>query len=307
MKYTRRDLVKLGATAGAYLALGPKSARGFPSQEAVVTKPIPFSGEEIPIIGIGTRSYNTGASAEVMEQFRGTLKTFVDMGGTVIDTAAGYGRSTSETVLGNLIAEQGTGDDVFWATKVDREGRAEGVARMEGSFEKLHQEQVDLMQVHNLRDTSTQLGTMREWQQDGRIRYIGVTSSSARAYDAMVATIQAEPMDFVQINYSIADRSSEHILRMCGEKGIATMINLPYGRGRTFERVGDTALPDWAAEFCGSWGNFFLKYVVSHPAITVAIPGTTKPHHAEDNMNAARGWMPDAAMRTRMEAFFDAL
>lgn len=307
MDLTRRDMVKLGASAGAFLALRPNAAGAFSLQEALVTKAIPSSGEEIPVVGIGTRSYNTGASAEELEQFRGTMKTFTDLGGTVIDTAAGYGRSTSENVLGDLIAEMGRGDDVFWATKVDREGKAEGIDRMNGSFDKLHQEQVDLMQVHNLRDTSTQLGTMREWQQDGRIRYIGVTSSSARAYDAMVETIQSEPVEFVQINYSIADRSAEHILAMCRDRGIATMINLPYGRGRTFEAVGDTPLPDWAAEFCGSWGNYFLKYVVSHPAITVAIPGTTKPHHAEDNMNAARGWMPDAAMRTRMEQFFDAI
>jgi aryl-alcohol dehydrogenase-like predicted oxidoreductase len=301
-------MVKLGASAGAYLALGPVGANAESPQDSLVTKAIPSSGEEIPIVGLGTRDYNTRASAQVMTQFRETLIAFMDHGGTVIDTAAGYGRSTSETVLGALLAEQGRGDEVFWATKVDREGKTEGISRMEGSFEKLQQEQVDLMQVHNLRDTSTQLATMREWRQDGRIRYIGVTSSSQRQFGTMIETIETEEMDFVQINYSIADRgASERILPMCQEKGIATLINLPYGRGRTFEAVGDTPLPEWAAEFCGSWGNFFLKYVTSHPAVTAAIPGTTKPHHAVDNMAAARGWMPAAAMRARMEQFFDAL
>ncbi|MFV1988139.1 MAG: aldo/keto reductase [Gemmatimonadota bacterium] len=308
MRLTRRDMVKLGASAGAYLALGPRVTKAEWPQDSPVTKPIPSSGEEIPIVGLGTRDYKTGASAEVMTQFRETLIAFVDHGGTVIDTAAGYGRGTSETVLGTLLAEQGRGDDVFWATKVDREGKAEGAARMEASFDKLQREQIDLMQVHNLRDTSTQLATMREWRQDGRIRYIGVTSSSRRQFDAMIETIETEELDFVQINYSIADRAaSERILPMCQEKGIATLINLPYGRGRTFEAVGDTPLPEWAAEFSESWGNFFLKYVTSHPAVTAAIPGTTKPRHAIDNMAAARGWMPDAAMRTRMEEFFDAL
>jgi aryl-alcohol dehydrogenase-like predicted oxidoreductase len=311
MKLTRRELLKLGAGAGAYLAIGRGSARAWtvrPQSSDVVTKPIPSSGEEIPVIGIGTRSYNTSATAEEMEQFRGTLAAFVEHGGTVIDTAAGYGRSTSETVLGDLIAELGHGDDVFWATKVDREGRAEGIARMEGSFEKLHQEQVDLMQVHNLRDTATQLATIREWKAAGRIRYTGVTSSSARAFERMEQTIGSEELDFVQINYSLGDRaSSERILPMCQDRGIATLINLPFGRARLFQAVEGMDVPDWASEWCDSWGHFFLKYVVSHPAITCAIPGTTKPHHMVDNMGAARGWMPDAAMRTRMEQFFDAL
>lgn len=306
----RRDAIKLGAGAGALLAMGPRAAGAWPfgAQESLVTKPIPSSGEEIPVVGIGTRSYNTRADAAEMQEFRDTLAAFVENGGTVIDTAAGYGGETSETVLGDILAEMGRGDDVFWATKVDREGREEGIARMEGSFEKLHQEVVDLMQVHNLRDTATQLATMREWREAGRIRYIGVTSSSRRAFESMISTIESEELDFVQINYSIADRAAaERILPMCRDRGIATMINLPYGRGRTFEHVGAAPLPDWAAEFCDTWGNYFLKYVVSHPAVTVAIPGTTQPHHAVDNMNAARGWMPDAAMRTRMEEFFDSL
>lgn len=310
MKLTRRDLIKLGASAGAYLAVNPRSTGAWTlrPQDDLVTRPIPSSGERIPVIGIGTRDYSTGVSAEVMEQFRRTFAAFVEAGGTVVDTSTNYGRGTSETVLGNILAEQGATDEVFWATKVDREARAEGIARMDHSFEQLHTAVIDLMQVHNLRGTATQLATMREWRDEGRIRYIGVTASSGRAFDRMIRTIESEELDFVQINYSIGDRASgARILPMCLDRGIATMINLPYGRGRTFRAVGDTPLPDWASEWCESWGNFFLKYVVSHPAVTVAIPGTTKPHHAVDNMAACRGWMPDAATRIRMEQFFDAL
>ena len=309
MKLTRREVIKLSAGAGAYLAIHPHSATGWPTpQDEVVTKPIPTSGERIPVIGIGTRDYRTGVSGEVMAQFRGTLAAFVEAGGTVVDTSTNYGRGTSETVLGDILAEQGATDDVFWATKVDREDREEGIGRMENSFEQLQTDVIDLMQVHNLRGTATQLATMREWRADGRIRYIGVTASSSRAFDRMIRTIESEALDFVQINYSIADRgSADRILPMCREKGIATLINLPFGRGRTFEAVGETPLPDWASEWSASWGQFFLKYVVSHPAVTAAIPGTTKPHHAVDNMGACRGWMPDAAMRSQMETFFDDL
>ena len=310
MKLTRRDLLQLGAGAGAAVAVGPSRLGAWSSDrepQDLVTKPIPSSGEHIPVIGIGTRSYNTGAPEETQIQFQQTMAAFVENGGTVIDTSTNYGRGTSETVLGNLVSDMDKTDDVFWATKVDRENRAEGIERMESSFRQLQTDHIHLMQVHNLRGTDTQLATMREWKQAGRYDYIGVTSSSARAYERMSDTIQRHELDFVQINYSINDRSSEHILQMCQDKGIATMINLPFGRGRTFQRVGGTPLPDWAAEFCESWGNFFLKYVVSHPAITVAIPGTSKPHHALDNMAAARGWMPDATVRTRMEEFYDAL
>ena len=309
MKLTRREMIKLGAGAGAYFAISPRSANAWTARlsDELVTKPIPSSGERIPVIGIGTRSYRTGVSPEVMGQFRATLAAFVEAGGTVIDTSTNYGRGTSETVLGDLLAALGATDDVFWATKVDREDREEGIARMENSFEQLRTDVIDLMQVHNLRGTAVELATMREWREGGRIRYIGVTASSARAFDRMIQTIESEELDFVQINYSIADRgSADRILPMCRDRGIATLINLPFGRGRTFEAVGDRPLPDWATEWCASWGQFFLKYIVSHPAVTAAIPGTTKPHHAVDNMGACRGWMPDAATRRRMEAFFDA-
>lgn len=311
MRLSRRDLLKLGAGAGAYLAAGARSLHGAaaPSRDGeIVTKPIPSSGERIPVIGIGTRDYGTGPDETAQSQFRETLAAFVEHGGTVIDTSANYGRGTSETVLGNILAEQGHTSDVFWATKVDREDRTDGIARMERSFAQLRTDRIDLMQVHNLRGTATQLATMREWRQEGRYKYVGVTASSQRAFERMIETIESEELDFVQINYSLAARGAgERILPMCLDKGVATMINLPFGRARLFQAVSGMAVPDWASEWAESWGQFFLKYVVSHPAVTVAIPGTTKPHHVVDNMGAARGWMPDAAMRTRMRRFFDAL
>ncbi len=311
MKLTRRKLLKLGASAGAYAAVAPSSTQGWGTrlqEGAVVTKPIPSSGEHVPVIGIGTRDYNTEASSEEMKRFQDTMTAFIEHGGTIFDTAAGYGRSTSETVLGSLADDLGLADTIFWATKVDRAPKDEGIARMEDSFDKLHDDVIDLMQVHNLRGTSTQLATIREWQEEGRIRYSGVTTSSARQYEAMVQTIRTEKINFVQVDYSLANRgAAEEILPLCAERGIATLINLPFGRGRLFQAVDGHVLPDFATEWCDSWGQFFLKYVVSHPAVTTAIPGTTKPHHAIDNMGAARGWMPDAKMRSRMETWFDAL
>ncbi len=309
MILSRREVLKLGAGAGAALAVGPSALVGrAPGTQDIITKPIPSSGEHIPVIGIGTRSYNTAAPEAEQTLFRETMATFVEQGGTVIDTAAGYGRGTSEDVLGRIVGSMDWTDHVFWATKVDREEEAEGTQRMERSFDQLGTDQIDLMQVHNLRGTATQLATMREWREGGRIRYIGITTSSNRQYDEVVETIHSEEIDFLQINYSLGARAAaERILPMCGDMGIATMINLPFGRGRLFQAVEGIEVPEWAAGFADSWAQFFLKYVVSHPAVTVAIPGTTKPHHIADNMGAARGELPSSRMRIRMQRFLDAL
>lgn len=311
MNLTRRDLLKLGAGAGAYLALGRRNAHGLvgrPQAMELVAKPIPSSGERIPVVGIGTRSYNTGATDEEMGQFRDTLRVFFDGGGTLLDTAAGYGRSTSETVLGDLVSELGYRDRVFWATKVDREDEAEGIQRMEESFEKLHAEVIDLMQIHNLRGADDQLATIAEWKEAGRIRYAGVTTSSDRQYADLEQVMRHHDLDFIQVDYSLDNRTAARtILPLAADRGMATLINLPFGRARLFETVDGRDVPAWATEWAETWGQFFLKYVVSHPAVTCAIPGTTKPRHAQDNLGAATGWMPDAATRTRMEEFFDAL
>ncbi len=200
-------------------------------------------------------------------------------------------------------------DKLFIATKVRIEGREAGIAEMEASFRRLQTDRIDLMQVHNLTDTDTQLATIREWKAQGRIRYVGVTTSSDRSHDAMVEIMTREELDFIQVNYNLAQRNSaERILPMARDKGIAVLLNLPFGRGRLFQAVGERELPDWAAEFdCGSWAQFFLKYLISHPAVTSPIPATSKPGHLVDNLGAAFGRLPDAATRRRMEEFYDNL
>jgi aryl-alcohol dehydrogenase-like predicted oxidoreductase len=207
------------------------------------------------------------------------------------------------------MAEFGFRDDLFLATKVDRNGKEAGVQRMEDSLRKLGTKKIDLMQVHNLRDWETQLPTLREWKAAGRIRYVGVTTSFSRQHPALVEVMRKEKLDFIQVDYALDNRAAaERILPLARDRGMAVLINLPFGRGRLFRAVGNRPLPDWASEIdCASWAQLFLKYVVSHPAVTCAIPGTTKPGHMTDNLGAARGRLPDADLRKRMEAFADAL
>jgi len=192
---------------------------------------------------------------------------------------------------------------------VDREGREAGIERMEASYEALRTDTVDLMQVHNMRDTATQLATLREWKAAGRVRYIGVTTSRDSQYELVEDAIADEEMDFVQVDYSLANRNAaERILPAARNRGVAVLINLPFGRGRLFRAVGDRPLPEWAAEFdCASWGQFFLKYLIAHQAVTCPIPGTRQLRHVEDNMGAIRGRLPDAALRRRMEELIDSL
>lgn len=310
MTLSRRELLKLTAGAGAFLALGGSRglAPGSRLQEAdLIMHEIPSSGERVPAVGIGMRNYRTEWAEDGLGEYRRTLEVFHEMGGTVLDTAPSYG--DSESVLGDILEELGIRDDLFIATKVDREGREAGVERMESSLEKIGTDHVDLMQVHNLRGAATQLETMRAWKEEGRIRYLGVTTSSDRQYDRLESIMEEQDLDFVQVDYSLANRTAaERILPLARDRGMATLINLPFGRGRLFEAVGDRALPDWAAEIdVETWAQFFLKYVISHPAATVAIPGTTQPHHARDNVGAMTGRLPDRATRRRMEELFDGL
>lgn len=310
MTLSRRDLLKAGAGASAALALGvrPGFGRGSDRPLSLITRPIPSSGERIPVVGIGTaRRYDVGASADERDPLRETLAVFHELGGTVVDTAPSYGNA--EVVVGDLVAELGIRDGLFLATKVRKEGGEEGRAEIASSFERLRTDRFDLLQVHNLVDTGTQLATLREMKAAGRIRYVGITTSSARQYQEFAAVLRTEPLDFIQINYSLDSRgASQEILPLAADRGVAVLVNVPFGRGRMFDAVGERPLPDWTAEFdCETWGQFFLKYVVGHPAVTCVIPGTAKPHYAVDNMGAAMGRLPDAAMRRRMEEFFDGL
>lgn len=312
MKLTRREMVKLGAAAGAAVAIDPGAlmGRSVLSGRAAGprTRPIPSTGEEIPVVGVGTaRRYDVGSAAAEREPLKETLAVFRELGGTVVDTAPSYGNA--ETVVGDLVHELGIRDELFFATKVRKEGRDEGLAEIDRSFARLRTDTIDLLQVHNLVDVDTQLGTLRDMKESGRTRYIGITTSSARQYEQFLAVMRSETLDFIQVNYSLASRgAADEILPLAADRGMAVLINLPYGRGRLFSAVGDRPLPDWAPEFdCESWGQFFLKYILGHPSVTCVIPGTAKTHYARDSMGAAMGRLPDAATRKRMEEFFDAL
>jgi aryl-alcohol dehydrogenase-like predicted oxidoreductase len=302
MSFSRRELLKLSAGAGLIAAAGhwhPVMAE----TATRITTTIPSTGEQLPAIGIGTRDYRSNADADEMVRFRQTLDVFHSAGGRVIDTSPNYGNA--ETVIGGLLRDIGIRDDMFMATKVDREDQQEGIERMNQSFELLGGDRIDLMQVHNLRGTEAELETMKAWKEQGRFRYLGVTTHRPAQYDEMQDVMRRHPLDFIQLNYSLADRSAEQsILPLALDRGIAVLVNLPFARGRLFKAVANKALPDWAADMdAGSWGQVFLKYVISHPAATLPIPGTTKPDHARDNMGAAVGRLPDAALRREIEKF----
>jgi aryl-alcohol dehydrogenase-like predicted oxidoreductase len=306
MAVTRRDMIRITAGAGAGVLLSGRAA--FAQAAPLIMREIPSSGIRVPVIGIGTRNFRIGENWDPdTTNFRATLETFHALGGRLLDTAPSYG--DSESIVGDLLADLGIRDDLFVATKVDRQGREAGEARMRDSFEKLRTDHVELMQVHNLRDWETQLPVLREMKAAGTIGHYGLTTSGARQYAAMESIMRSEDLDFIQLNYSLDRRqAAEVLLPLARDRGIAVLVNLAFGRGRLFARVGDRPLPDWAAEFdCKSWGQFFLKYAASHPAVTAVIPGTTKPHHAEDNMGAARGRLPTPDLRRRMEAYLDAI
>jgi aryl-alcohol dehydrogenase-like predicted oxidoreductase len=286
------------ATAAGAAAMLPRS---WSQDSPLILKKIPKSGESLPVIGIGTRSFRTGP-ADTMEGYRKTLAALIPGGGKVIDTAPSYG--DSETVLGQLLATSPSRDQVFLATKVDRPGREGAVERMTASLKALRTERVDLMQVHNLIDTANVLAVVREWKAAGRIRYAGVTTSSPQQYGEMERVLKDETLDFVQLDYALDHReAADRLLPLAADRGVAVLVNLPFGRGRLFRAVGGRPLPPWATSFAATWAHFFLKYVVSHPAVTCAIPGMTSAEHAADNAAASHGVLPNAADRRRMEEF----
>lgn len=305
MKVHRRQWLQ-AALAAAAAATGARAQVVAPAA-AALRKPIPSSGEAIPVIGIGTAVKYHNPSLNDFTVLRNTMQRFLAAGGSVVDTAPAYG--TAEAAVGALMQSLDARGSIFVATKVGAVGRDEGRAQIERSFKQLRTDRIDLIAVHNLRDVETQLATLREYRDGGRVRYVGITTSSERQYADFERTMKEQQLDFVQVDYAIDNRlAAERILPLARERAMATMINLPFGRGRLFRAVRGKALPDWAAEIdCESWAQFFLKYIVSHEAVTCAIPGTSKPEHAVDNAAAARGSMPDAAMRRRMEAFIDAL
>ena len=306
MRLTRRSFLKAGVVAGAAIVIPPTEL--FAQAAPLLQKKIPSSGENIPIVGIGTaRRYEAIKTDAEKVPLRETLQRFKQMGGKVIDSSPTYG--TAEAVVGELVEDLKARDALFLATKVSLRdaGRDAGIKQIEQSFKRLRANKIDLLAVHNLRDTETQLRTLREMKQAGRIRYIGITTSFEKQYPEFEQTIKKETLDFIQVDYALDNRNAdERIIPSAGDRGMAVMINLPFGRGRLFKAVQGKNLPEWAAEFdCASWPQFFLKYIVSHPAVTCAVPGMAKAEYVTDNLGAARGRLPDAAMRRRMENFID--
>jgi aryl-alcohol dehydrogenase-like predicted oxidoreductase len=306
MKISRRDFHKAGLSAMSLASVGGVNALA--DRPELTRKAIPSTGEMVPIIGLGTNRYGVGDDPGKRAVLSAALKRFHELGGTVIDTAPMY--RSSETVLGDLIATLGIRKDLFLATKTDTaDGAKATVAQMHVSQERLKTGTFDLMQVHNLINWQEVLPVLREWKQDGLIRYVGITTSRARQYEEFEKAMRAEELDFIQINYSLEQReAAERILPLAADRGVAVMINRAFGGGRIFKKVGDQPLPDWATEFgCESWAQFLLKYAIGHPAVTLSIPGMTKVHHVDDNFGAARGRLPHGEERRRQETFYDAL
>jgi aryl-alcohol dehydrogenase-like predicted oxidoreductase len=311
---TRRQYLKLTAAAGAAMAVDPRLLWAEP-ERGLITRAIPSTGERLPVVGLGSSAtFAQVARGEDREALREVFRAMAEHGGTVFDTAPGYG--ASEEVAGRIVDELDLSDQIFWATKVNVAGRGGGAAdpaaaraQIENSFERLRVPVIDLIQVHNLGDVPTQLGILKELKAAGRVRYIGVTTTSPRQYDDLVTIMRNEPLDFIGIDYAVDNLAVEEtILPLAQEREIGVLVYVPFGRTRLWERVRGHEVPDWAADFdATSWAQFFLKFVIAHPAVTAATPATSRPHHMADNMGAAIGRLPDEATRRRMVEHIEAL
>lgn len=303
---SRRDVLRAGIAGGAVIALGATVAQS--ADAAPILKAIPSSGEKIPVIGLGTNAYGVTDAAELAAR-KEVLQRMSSLGGRVIDTAHAYGRS--EEVIGELLASLGNRNDYFLATKTPMGSIADAKAAIDESFRRLRTDHIELLQVHNMNNSDQQLPAFREYKQSRKIRYLGVTTSQDGHYDEMLRVMRGHALDFIQVDYSLGNRSAEEkILPLAQERGIAVLANVPLGgrRGSLISNIGDKPLPPWASEIgATSWAQLLLKYVVSHPAVTCAIPGTTKLKHAQDNQGAGRGALPDAGMRKKMEQLWESM
>ena len=309
----RRDWFGITFRTGAAIAFYPQFLAA--ADKSLLKRAIPSSGENVPVIGLGSSAtFSQVARSEDYSALRGVMKAMADGGATVLDTAPSYG--ASEKVAGEIAKELEITNKIFWATKVNVAGRGGGPAdpdaarlQIEGSFSKLGKAKLDLIQVHNLGDIPTQLGILKEFKRNGRVRYIGVTTTSKGQYDQLQQVMRNEPIDFIGIDYAVDNRDIEQsILPLAQERKIGVLVYLPFGRTRLFQRVAGKELPEWAKEFdAASWAQFFLKYVVAHPAVTSVTPATSKTEHMIDNIGGGVGRLPDAAMRKRMAEFIDSL
>lgn len=277
----------------------PQSAAG----SAMLRRPIPSSGEQLPVIGLGTwQTFDVGPSPSERAPLEKVLAAFSALGGSLIDSSPMYGRS--EEVVGDLAAALGLRKKLFIATKVWTHGKNAGIRQMEDSMRKLQAKPIDLMQVHNLVDVADHLATLREWKRQGIVRHIGVTHYTASAHDEVARVVRTAPLDFIQVNYSVGERDADRtLLPLAQERGVAIIVNRPFAGGQILRRLRDKPLPAWASEIdCTSWPQLLLKFVVSHPAITCAIPATAKVEHLRDNMKSGHGRLPDEKLRERIAA-----
>ncbi len=305
---TRRDYLKLCATTGLTLAASPRALLAADGPRSLITRAIPGTSESLPVVGLGSSaSFSRIAGEGNVERVREVLETFVREGGSVFDTAPSYG--AAEDVAGQVVRENKLQDKLFWATKVNVAGRGGGKAdpdqaraQIEQSMQRLGKARMDLIQVHNLGDVPTQLGLLKQYRDEGRVRYIGVTTTFAGQYEELERIMRAEPLNFIGVDYAIDHRTmEERIFPLAQERGIGVLVYQPFGRSRLWQKVEGHTLPDWAAEYdIATWGQFFLKYAISHPAVTVATPATSQPRNVVDNLGAATGRLPDEAGRKRM-------
>lgn len=303
----RRECMQLALAAGMSSAVAPVRAQADRPAAALIQRTIPSSGQQIPAVGLGSSAtFSQVASSQDVDALREVLSALVDNGGTVFDTAPAYG--ASEQVAGELAHAAGITDRIFWATKVNVAGRGRSAdaaaarAQIDNSFKRIGKPVIDLIQVHNLGDMPTQLAVLRELKQAGRIRHLGATSTSPYQHDELIEIMRREPLDFIGVDYAIDNRDVEKtILPLARDRGIAVMVCVPFGRSRLWQRVRGHEVPGWAAEFdASSWAQFFLKFILAHPAVTVITPATSRARHMIDNLGGAVGRLPDAAMRRRM-------
>lgn len=299
--WSRREALAAAAALGTWPLVGGASER------RMLTRPIPAGGERLPVIGLGTYSvFDVASTPDAIAERLRIVELLLGAGGSVIDTSPMYNRS--ERMIGDVIAAGAPRDDMFVATKVWTNGRDAGIEQMQRSAQLMKTDVIDLMQVHNLRDTAVHMNTIRDWQEQERIRYSGITHYTAGAHAAVEEAMRDFRPQFVQINYSLGEREADQrLLPLAADLGIAVIINRPYQAGRLFSAVRGRDLPGWAAAFAASWGQFFLKFIISHPAVTCVIPATSNPAHMRDNLEAGFGELPDESTRERMVAFLEEL
>jgi diketogulonate reductase-like aldo/keto reductase len=300
MHITRRRALELTGAMACALTVPAETIRAT-GRHLMLQRPIPKTSEQLPVVGIGTwQTFDIGNTRPELDQRKEVLDILFAAGGRVIDSSPMYGRA--EAVVGTLLTEMNARAKAFTATKVWTTGEAAGIAQMQSSAAKMASPVIDLMQIHNLVDWRTHLRTLRAWKEQGRIRYIGLTHYTTSSLDELARIIKAEPIDFVQFAYSINRREAEtRLLPVTAERGVGVIINQPFDSGSLFSKVKGKPVPEWASDFdCTSWAQFFLKFLISHPAVTCVIPGTARPDHARDNISAGLGRMPDDATRKRM-------